>query len=173
MTRGTFRTGNSHRDESRLDLTGEQRLGKDVGGAAASIVVLLAALLLIALGAVEADGDFVLSIDVQPDCCGAGGLRGGLKMPEEDRADALLTMAGGDLDGGNVGDGPAGLGRDFDDGEAGQPAVLFSDPGCATGTVDEVAHVAAPETKGRLKADLFDGVELGEVVRVVEAVVHG
>ena len=77
------------------------------------------------------------------------------------------------LDGSNVGHDAGDLLGPFDDGETGHVAVLLGDPGGGILRRDELAHVATGEALRRLKADLFDGVEIVEVFALEKAVVHG
>jgi hypothetical protein len=132
-----------------------------------------AACYLIATAVVEADGGKVFGIDVKPDLDRAFSVGRAFNAAEKFSADSEFAIRGRYLDGGDVGDDAGGLHGPLDDRETGDGVILFGYPGGGFRRCKQVAHVASGETLGRLKADLFDGIEIVKVFGLEEAVVHG
>src|SRR3974390_2736139 len=84
----------------------------------------------------------------------------------------MATRLGKNFNGGDVGNDACALHRPLDDRESGEAKAFLGYPRGGSGVLDQVAHVAAAEPLGRLKAHLFDGVEIIEVVGLKETIVH-
>src|SRR5579863_2014167 len=104
---------------------------------------------------------------MEPDGARASLPHGIFDQAEQLAAGAAAAHRRENFDGLNVGDDPAGLPFAVGDGKAGHLPSVICNPGYRCWAFEQTAHVPAGKAERRRKADLFDGVERGEVVEMV------
>ena len=93
-------------------------------------------------------------------------------MPEQPLPNAPPAMLRRHFQRLNVGYGLFRVRDPNGDGEARHAALLFGDPRSGVGALNQLAHVAARKTEGRLETLQLNRVELGEILGAVKSIDH-